>query len=171
MKEETDKKEKLIELYLDGCITKEEYTDRKAKCDTVISKINDKINSVESGDKIQKNQAEMISDIEKMIDDILNGTQYDDHFYREILDKMVIVNKENIDVYLKLIPDKWSFVLSSAAENVDNDGNTDVDRKEESENNCCAGESSDKYDGSITETRKPISVNNPIPILSGMVNL
>lgn len=169
MEKETEKRERLIELYTEGSITKEDYTDRKAKYDEAIAAISNKISSIKSSDIIQKNQDKLLSDIEKKIDDILSGAQYDGCFYREILDKMVIMDKYNIDVYLKLIPDKWSYVLSEAVNDSDN---TDTGGNEEkSEDMGIAQSSNDKCNGSITDTDVPISVNNPFPILSGIVNL
>ena len=43
------------------------------------------------------------------------GVEYDDEFYKHILDKMVVNDKENIDVYLNLLPMKWSYTVAKAS--------------------------------------------------------
>ena len=41
--------------------------------------------------------------------------EYDDEFYKHILDKMVVNDKDNIDVYLNLLPMKWSYTVAKAS--------------------------------------------------------
>lgn len=36
-------------------------------------------------------------------------------FYKHILDKMVVQDKDNIDVYLNLLPMKWSYTVAKAS--------------------------------------------------------
>ncbi len=43
---------------------------------------------------------------------LINGIQYEDEYYTQILDKMVINDKNHIDVYLKMLPHKWSFTVA-----------------------------------------------------------
>ena len=50
--------------------------------------------------------------ITEAIHEILDGTECDDEFYRQILDKMVVSDGGNIDVYLNLLPMKWSYSLA-----------------------------------------------------------
>lgn len=40
------------------------------------------------------------------------GIQYEDEYYTQILDKMVINDKNHIDVYLRMLPHKWSFTVA-----------------------------------------------------------
>lgn len=46
---------------------------------------------------------------QKAINELVNGVEYEDDFCKEILDKMVVNDKDHIDVYLKLLPFKWSY--------------------------------------------------------------
>lgn len=52
---------------------------------------------------------EFMTDIKKAIDELTGGIAYEDEFYAQILDKMVMNDRDHIDVYLKLLPYKWSF--------------------------------------------------------------
>ena len=55
-------------------------------------------------------------DAKKAIREIIGGAECDDEFYRHILDRMVVHDRDHIDVYLKSLPYKWSFSLSHGAE-------------------------------------------------------
>lgn len=60
-------------------------------------------------------QQELMTDIKNAIDELINGIQYEDEYYTQILDKMVINDKNHIDVYLKMLPHKWSFTVATAS--------------------------------------------------------
>ena len=49
------------------------------------------------------------------VDELIGGIEYEDEFYTQLLDKMVINDRENIDVYLKLLPIKWSYTVATAS--------------------------------------------------------
>ena len=55
--------------------------------------------------------------VEDAVKEIVGGVEYEDEFYKHILDKMVIMDRDNIDVYLKSLPVKWSFTALKASEN------------------------------------------------------
>ena len=59
-----------------------------------------------------KQQQELIQEISDAINEIVGGVEYDDEFYKYILDKMVVNDKDNIDVYLNLLPLKWSYTVA-----------------------------------------------------------
>lgn len=155
LEKETEKRNRLTELYTDGSIDKDEYVKRKTACDKTIRSIEEQIETVNNGNTLQKNQNGLIADIEKAIDELLDGKESEDLVYREILNKIVIVDKNTIEVYLNFIPDKWLYVLSD----VTDQPNMEADKEQE-----------DKCNGNISDTDVPISVSNPIPILSGIVN-
>ena len=50
-----------------------------------------------------------IKDIEGALQDMLTGTHLDDVFYRNILDKMVIHNRDRVDIYLSRLPHQWCY--------------------------------------------------------------
>ena len=57
-------------------------------------------------------QQKLIGEIAETISELVNGVEYEDDFYKEILDKMVINDKDPIDVYLNLMPHKWSYAVA-----------------------------------------------------------
>lgn len=57
-------------------------------------------------------QQQLLKEIEDAIKEIVSGVEYEDEFYKHILDKMVVQDKDNIDVYLNLLPMKWSYTVA-----------------------------------------------------------
>ena len=55
-----------------------------------------------------KNQrSELIADIKKYIDELINGVQYEDEFYSQILDRMVVHDKNHIElVFIDVLKEK-----------------------------------------------------------------
>ena len=60
-------------------------------------------------------QQQLLKEIEDAIKEIVSGVEYKDEFYKHILDKMVVRDKDNIDVYLNLLPMKWSYTVAKAS--------------------------------------------------------
>ena len=58
---------------------------------------------------IQKRE-EWINNIKDTIDELINGIQYEDEFYTQILGRMVVNDRNHIDIYLKMLPYRWSFM-------------------------------------------------------------
>ena len=114
--EELTKKHKgLIELYTSGDISKEEFTELRQKYSTEINNIKNTLNGMEVQQSMKNQHSELIADIKKSIDELINGVQYEDEFYAQILDKMVVHDKNHIDVYLNMLPYKWSFAVEKIA--------------------------------------------------------
>lgn len=64
-------------------------------------------------DMVQERE-KLIGDITDAINEIISGVQYEDDFYSAILQKMVVYDTSNVDVYLNLLPFKWRYTLSAA---------------------------------------------------------
>ena len=69
----------------------------------------------EAQQEVNEKKNAILKEIGDTIREIVNGLHYDDKFYREILDRMVVHDREHIDVYLKCLPQKLSFLGKSAA--------------------------------------------------------
>lgn len=54
-------------------------------------------------------------EISDTIKEIIGGVEYENEFYRRILDKMVVNDRDNIDVYLHFLPIKWSYTAAKAS--------------------------------------------------------
>ncbi len=108
MKTIEGKRKKLIDLYMSGDITKDEFTAARAECDHETARLQSVIGSTDKQKEQIVRQQELISKITEAVNRLVDGVEYEDDFYKEILDKMVVNDKDHIDVYLKLLPFKWS---------------------------------------------------------------
>ncbi len=112
IEEAKKKRTGLIDLYTSGDIDKTEFTALRAKYDEYIEKLKSMVEGIEQQQTMILKQQELMEDIKNAIDELINGIQYEDEYYTQILDKMVINDKNHIDVYLKMLPHKWSFTVA-----------------------------------------------------------
>lgn len=112
IEEAKKKRTGLIDLYTSGDIDKTEFTALRAKYDEDIEKLKSTMEGIEQQQTMILKQQELMTDIKNAIDELINGIQYEDEYYTQILDKMVINDKNHIDVYLKMLPHKWSFTVA-----------------------------------------------------------
>lgn len=130
-----DKRTQLIDLCISGAITKQEFITKREACDKEISELQDTISGIDQQHLLADQQESVMKEITAAIHEIVSGVEYEDAFYSQILDKMVVQSKDTIDVYLNLLPIKWSYAVAKASKGV-------LDPK-----------------SGISETEIPISVN------------
>ncbi len=108
-----NKRARLIELYLAGDVTKEEFTAASAKCDSEIAGLQPDTAKMERQPaQPPRKQQELIRAMDGAVSELLNGVEYEDTFYRQILDQMVVIDRDHIDVYLHFLPVKWSYTAA-----------------------------------------------------------
>ena len=144
IEEAKKKRTGLIDLYTSGDIDKTEFTALRAKYDEDIEKLKSMAEGIEQQQTMILKQKELMEDIKNAIDELINGIQYEDEYYTQILDKMVINDKNHIDVYLKMLPHKWSFTVAKGVT-----GALETLKKAEASEN------------SISEASLPMSVSSP----------
>ena len=108
-------KAKLLDVFLSGVISKEEFSMSRAKCDAEIAELQSRIDSVGCKESLIVQEQNLMEEIKAKVNEIIDGVKYEDAFYKQILDRMVINSHESIDVYLKLLPFKWSYTISKAS--------------------------------------------------------
>ncbi|MCL2082377.1 MAG: recombinase family protein [Oscillospiraceae bacterium] len=111
-----EKKSRLLELYIGKNIRREEFIAVRTKCDEEIDALERMVNSIEKKDTVIRQQHELIWDITSAVNEIVDGMTLEEEFYRSLLDRMVVHNRENIDVYLNLLPHRWGYTVSQALE-------------------------------------------------------
>lgn len=151
IEEAKKKRTGLIDLYTSGDIDKTEFTALRAKYDEDIEKLKSTMEGIEQQQTMILKQQELMADIKNAIDELINGIQYEDEYYTQILDKMVINDKNHIDVYLKMLPHKWSFTVAKGVT-----GALETLKKAEASEN------------SISEASLPISLHVARTRLSGI---
>ena len=109
------KRANLIELYMSNLISKDEFTTARSNCDKEIAELQSVIDSIDKQHQMIEQQQQLIKEIGNAVGEIVGGVEYEDDFYKHILDKMVVIDKDNIDVYLNLLPIKWSYTVAKAS--------------------------------------------------------
>ena len=110
-----NKREKLLDLYMSGDISKDEFLRARRKYDDEITELQERIDGTDRR-KALGNRWDVVSDdAEKAIREIIGGTECDGEFYGHILDRIVVHDRDHFDVYLKSLPYKWSFSYVQAA--------------------------------------------------------
>ena len=143
------KRTDLIDLYTSGDIDRDEFTSLRAKYDVEIDSLKSMAESMEKQQVVIAKQKEPMEDIKNAVDELIGGIEYEDEFYTQLLDKMVINDRENIDVYLNLLPLKWSYTVAGSI-------------------NCPQGGQLKKAlasERNISEASLPISVRIPVTSL------
>lgn len=130
-----DKRTQLIDLCISGAITKQEFITKREACDEEICELQDTISGIDQQHLLADQQESVMKEITAAIHEIVSGVEYEDAFYSQILEKMVVQSKDTVDVYLNLLPIKWSYAVAKASKGV-------LDPK-----------------SGISETEIPISVN------------
>ncbi len=110
------KRAKLIDLYAGGEIRRDEFTALSAQYDRAIARVRSRTERIGHKQNMTENSRERMAEIRKTIDEIVRGIRYEDPFYADILDKIVVNDREHMDVFLKRLPHKWSYVAEKAAE-------------------------------------------------------
>ena len=110
----TSKTERLLDLYLSEDITKEEYRTKKENYEKEISQLNKKMKTIQKETHYMYDRNNAITEIREYLSDILYAKKQDETFYKNIIDKIVVFDREHLDVYLNLLPHRWKTVLNSA---------------------------------------------------------
>lgn len=112
-----EKKKRLLDMCLNGYIEAKEY---REACDGITMQIIDleeKLNREKSNQKIIEDKEKVIKDIREFVENVSCGAEWNDTFYRNIVDKIVVYRDRKIDIHLKLIPEKWQAkILAGAGE-------------------------------------------------------
>lgn len=108
-----DNRHKLVELYFSGRINESEFNEAEAIYSSEIKELRKNYRSVNKNKPEETKCQTNIEVIVKVIKEIVNGVEYEDDFYRHILDKMVINDRNNIDIYLYGLPYKFSYKLKT----------------------------------------------------------
>lgn len=113
-----DKRTQLIDLCISGAITKQEFITKREACDKEISELQDTISGIDQQHLLADQQESVMKEITAAIHEIVSGVKYEDAFYSQILERMVVQSKDTVDVYLNLLPIKWSYAVAKASKGV-----------------------------------------------------
>lgn len=110
------KKEKLLDLYLNEILSKEEYRQKKENYEEEISQLERVISKAANKSQENYDCDSAIKDIEQHINKMLYGTEINETFYRNLIEKIVVYDRKHFDVYINLLPHKWQVIVSELME-------------------------------------------------------
>lgn len=105
------KSERLLDLYLSEDLNKEDYRAKKAEYEAEIARLERLLSSVENA-AYSHDTDFVIKDLCDDMKRVLDGTEHDEIFYKNLVQKIVVHSRDRIDVYLNLFPYPWSVTLN-----------------------------------------------------------
>ena len=112
LNEVKEKREALVDLYLDKIITKEEFKQKADELDAEIVKKEIEVNK-SSKFMLDTDGVDIVKICIDYAKEIIENGELDDEFIKAILDEMVIHKDKTIDVKLNLLPNKWKYAIES----------------------------------------------------------
>ncbi|MEE1282495.1 MAG: recombinase family protein [Acutalibacteraceae bacterium] len=103
-----NKKERLLDMCLSGDI---ETTDYRKACERLKAEhdsLSEKLQKEKAHKQRLMDKETIIQEIKTYVNSLTIGEEWNDTFYRSIVDKILINKNREIDIHLKLIPDKWN---------------------------------------------------------------
>ena len=111
------KKEKLLDMCLSGDIETLEYKKACERLNAEHAELLSKLSKEKANRDMIADKTQIIATITEYISALSVGEEWDDVFYRNIIDKIYVHKDRTIDVHFKLIPEKWQAkILKGKAE-------------------------------------------------------
>ncbi|MDE6863073.1 MAG: recombinase family protein [Eubacterium sp.] len=114
-----DKRKKLLDMCLNGYIEAKEY---RNACDNLSSQITDleqKLIKEQSNQQMIADKEKIIADIKEYVNAISTGEEWNDTFYRNIVDRLVVCKGRKMDIHLKMIPEKWQGKILAGTQEIE----------------------------------------------------
>ncbi|MDE7223726.1 MAG: recombinase family protein [Acetatifactor sp.] len=113
------KKRKVIDLMLDGLITKADLQEQTKWYDEQVAELSELLSDSQSKDKAQAKRMDVSRQYVTALDEIMTFDETNESLYCEILDKMVINHDNTVDVWLKCVPFGMKLTIHSYGKNED----------------------------------------------------
>lgn len=103
------KKLKVMNSYYDEEITKEEFVELKENYQKEIENLANEIKTEQEKNIVVENKDDFIKKICSVVENLVSFREYDDSIAKEVLDKIIIKDKYDIELYLKGFEEKGFF--------------------------------------------------------------
>lgn len=108
------KKLKIIDSYYDNEISKDEFVKLKEQYQDEIDRLTEEIKSEREKNTVIENKDELIKEICAVVSHLVHFEVFEDSIAKEVLDKIIINSKSDIEVYLKGIKDRKFFFTADS---------------------------------------------------------
>ena len=107
LENEEDKKKRLLDILLSGDISAQEYREAKEKLDKEIGEIKTQIAKQKGFDNLLAEKENIIFDTQRYIENLLSGDEWNDMFYRRLIDEIFVYKDRKMDIYLSECSALW----------------------------------------------------------------
>lgn len=112
-----EKKKRLLDMCLNGCIEAKEYRAAYSGLETQAAKLQANLAAQKEKQKMTENKEKTVDDIKEFVLNISCGAEWNDIFYKNIVDKIVVYKGRKIEIYLKSLQgSRRAQVLAGARE-------------------------------------------------------
>ncbi len=103
-----NKKERLLDMCLSGDIETSDYHKACERLKAEHDSLSEKLQKEKAHKQRLTDKETIIQEIKAYVNSLTVGEEWNNTFYRSIVDKIIINKNREIDIHLKLIPDKWN---------------------------------------------------------------
>lgn len=143
------KKERLLDMCLNGDIKTSDYREASERLNSELATLEEKLKNEKIHQSVMNDKEKVLNEIWNYINLLSIGEKWDEIFYRNIVDKIVVHENRQLDIYLRLIPEKWIAKILCGKQEIKS-------YKPKADADC---------------TSLPISVSVPLSSGNGIVNL
>lgn len=115
-----EKKKSVLDAFFARSISKDDMKLMNAEYDSKIAELTDKIAAAEKRESLSYDTQTLSKDIRAKIAGIVDGETATDNFYGNLLDHITAHPDRRMEVHLKLLPTKWTYILESLAQSKTN---------------------------------------------------
>ena len=124
----------LINLCCREMITEEDFLQQKDTFMKERNALEERLHAIETTDRTMQRREAFLKELRKHVEDALASDECKEHYYHSILEKMVVNDREHIDVYLQLLSGEQRYLAKTINKSVKfrgilqkrTTGNTDV---------------------------------------------
>ena len=109
----TQKKADVLDAFFSRQITKEEMQLVNRRYDGELEALQKRLEAAQVRGSITYETEQLREDVSRQVTDIVNGKADSEILYKNVLDHMVVHKDRKVEVYLNLLPQKWTFVLEN----------------------------------------------------------
>lgn len=109
----TKKKVNVLDAFFSQQITKDEMKLVNERYDRELDALRVKLDVAHVKEGGACGPEDLREEVEKRITDLVRGETDSEPFYKNLLDHMVVHKDRRVEVYLNLLPQKWTFILES----------------------------------------------------------
>ena len=109
----TKKKADVLDAFFSRQITKDEMKLVNERYDRELDALRARLDAAHSREGVAYEPEDLRKDVERQITAIVRGKTDSETFYKNLLNHMVVHKDRRVEVYLKLLPQKWTFILEN----------------------------------------------------------